>query len=256
MARGLIKSLLLALLLTVFGCQGEPSTPSAGLSGGGGKEAAGSGAGAEAPSRQSDDGGASEAQKLSKLLRSDDTSVRQWAAEKLVADRTVAAHAVPALTSALNDPDDRVRWWAAVALGQLGAPAAPAIPALTECIKHDSVWAVRSECVQAAARAASTGEEALPAILAALADEHDQVQAKGAGAFGQVGRWTPASVPTLAKLLEDERPYVRARAARTLGRVGPPARATVPALEKLTEDSDAQVRLSARDALTRILDED
>ena len=255
MAQGLIKSLLLALLLTVFGCQGKPSAPSTGLSGGGGKGAGGSGAGAEAPTRQSGDSGASEAQTLSKLLRSDDVSVRQWAGQQLVEDRAVAAQAVPALTSALNDSDDQVRWWAAVALGQLGAPAAPAIPVLTECVKHDSAWAVRSECVQAAARAASTGEEALPAILAALADEDEQVQAKGAVAFGQVKHWTPASVPALAKALEDERPWVRSRAAQSLGRVGPPARATVPALEKLMEDSDAQVRLSVRDALPKILNQ-
>ena len=261
MAQGPIKFLLLALLLGVFGCQGKPSTPPASPTGDGGNQAAGSGAGAEAPSQQWADSGVPEAQVLSKLLRSEDVSVRRWACEKLVSDRavgkiqTAAAEEVSALALALSDPDDQVRFWAAVALGHIGPPAAPAIPALTERIKQDPLWTIRAESVQAVARAVSTGEEALPAILAALADEDEQVQSKGAYALGQVEHWGPGAVPALTKLLEDERTWVRARAAESLSRVGPPAKAAAPALKKLADDDDAHVRLSARDALAKILNE-
>jgi len=245
-----IKFALFALPLIVLGCQGKPSVSPVG-SGGGGRRAA-AGPEATATPQPSSESGASEAQIVSKLLRSDDAEVRRWAAQRLLNHPELALEVVPAMGEALSDPDGEVRYWVASTLSQVGPPAASVIPALTKCAQVDPMWAVRAECIKAVARAAPTGEAAMPAILIGLADEDAQVQSRSAFALGQVERWEPDSVPALAKLLEDDRTYVRARAAESLGRVGPPAKSAVPALERLTQDTDAHVRLASSDALSKI----
>lgn len=253
MVQRLVKFALFALPLIVLGCQGKPSVSPAGSGGSGRNGAAGARPEATATPQQSSDSSAAEGKMVSKLLRSDDVTVRRWAAQRLLNNSELALEAVPAMAEALSDPDGEVRYWVASTLSHVGPPAAPVIPALTKCAEVDPVWAVRAECIKAVARAAPTGEAALPAILVGLADDEEQVQSRSAVALGQVERWEPGAVPALTELLKDERTYVRANAAESLGRVGPPAKSAVPALERLTQDTDAHVRLASSDALSKIL---
>ncbi len=91
--------------------------------------------------------------------------------------------------------------------------------------------------------------DAVPALIAALADADPYVNGEATNALGRIGA---ASVPALVRALEDPRENVRWCAAIALGKVGPGARPAVPALVRALGDTNADVRYCAAIALGSI----
>ena len=89
------------------------------------------------------------------------------------------------------------------------------------------------------------GPEAVPVLIAALADRSEKVRHVAADALGQIG--DPRAVPPLAAALKDEAEEVRSEAADALGRLDD--RTAVPALIEALGDGEPSVRRAAAGAL-------
>ena len=154
------------------------------------------------------------------LLAEDDADARWWAVRALAASGE--ATAVPLLIPALNDPDEPVRCAAALALGQLLAPGRR----------------------QGVGSAVFWSEEAIPALVARLADESGWVRQSAADGLALIGE---AAVEALVQALQDGRDGVRVRAAYALNKIRSPQAAT-PLFQALN-DTNYLVRTYAYEAL-------
>lgn len=103
---------------------------------------------------------------------------------------------------------------------------------------QDRRWWLRADGV----RALGFVEErsALPAILAALDDEHEEVRAAAVDAAGRVG--DPRAIPALIGHLADDSRYQRARMVEALRSLGP---AVTPALVELAGAHPEHAQLAA-----------
>jgi hypothetical protein len=99
-------------------------------------------------------------------------------------------------------------------------------------------WWVRAEGVRALAFVQEPS--ALPAILHALDDEHEEVRAAAVEAAGRLG--DPRAIPALLEHLADGPGYQRARVVEALRILGPPV---TPALVELARARPDQTRLVA-----------
>ena len=145
------------------------------------------------------------------LAAAPDPDVR-WRA--LAALRIVGRpQAIPALSAALLDPDEGIRAGAAVVLGELRA--AQAAPALVKCLADPSPL-VANRATEALER---IGEEAVPALCAALEDERDAVRIHAAKALAAIQ--SPQSVTPLCQAyLHDPNYLVQHYAAEALTAMG------------------------------------
>ncbi len=117
----------------------------------------------------------------------------------------------------------------------------------------DLIQALRSEVVVDRLRAAKDlgrlgwlAREAMPALVAVLADGDTKVREAAAQAVGQMG---PEALPTLSAMLGHQDKYVRRHAVWAMGKLGPLAR---PALSDLCEslrDPDPRTASGAAQAL-------
>ncbi len=120
------------------------------------------------------------------------------------------------LIVALKDKDTQVRGAAATALGQIGPAAEDAIPALVAALADDAEW---------------HGSPNYPGIPV-------NVRWDASKALGRIGS---VAVPALMTALEDREAKVRASAASALSAIGPGATAAVPALSAALRDNDRSV---------------
>lgn len=157
-------------------------------------------------------------QALSETLQDKSAYVRNLAAVALGEIKDPSA--VPALSVALTDSDESVGWTAAKSLGEIKDPSA--VPALIEALKGCEY--IRWQVAGALRR---IGVAAMPALLAALMDEHRWVREGAAHALGEIQDRT--AVPALCEALKDEEPDVRWAVARALGEIGDPL--AIPALK-------------------------
>jgi HEAT repeat protein len=97
--------------------------------------------------------------------------------------RTIGAPAVEPLTAALASDDERTVRTAAWCLERMETTGAA--PALIDVLRRHASWRVRAAAAQALARGA--GREALPALIAALADTAGAVRKAAAYALGEHG---------------------------------------------------------------------
>lgn len=181
------------------------------------------------------------ADSLLKLLSDHDAPVRVSAA---VALWQVERHpkAIPALESMLRDRSVSTAYEAASALGELGTEAEPAVPALIAALAYEDDDMRRT----AAYVLGRVGPAAIPAVRGLLATTDERTKCQAVEALGWIGS---ASVSALTECLADPGPSVRRAAARALGRLGAAAKPAEPALVKAVSDPDRDVRDAAALAL-------
>lgn len=183
--------------------------------------------------------------------------------------------AVPGLARLLASRNYRVADAALYALGKIGTQES--LSEITKILDHPTRWT--QDRIAAAVEAVGTratnllirnleegtpqtrtlsaeilakvgGEEALPALRAALRDPHTDVRARAAAALGRL-RDRDSREPLLAAL-EDARWEVRSQAAKALGELEDPA--ALPQLANALRDSEWWVRTNAEEAMRRMGD--
>ena len=144
-------------------------------------------------------------------------------------------------------------------LGERGAPNAAvfgaaqgALLGFTRSLGLEWVrGGVRVNAASALGKMGEVAKDAVPALIEALNDSHEQVRRKSASALGYIGAKARIAVPALIRALSvDESASVRSATARALGQIGDPA--AVSALIKVLHDMDKVVRNGASAALVQI----
>jgi RNA polymerase sigma factor (sigma-70 family) len=131
---------------------------------------------------------------------------------------------------------------AEIALGRIGQDA---IPALLKAAADDY-----PRCGVAAARAiGAMGRPAVAPLLRATADPNANVRLVAYQALGSVGAVSREVPPVLARAVKDDNLAIRQAAIRSLGEIGPEARDAVSALLDVLKNGDAGLRLQALTAL-------
>jgi CubicO group peptidase (beta-lactamase class C family) len=105
--------------------------------------------------------------------------------------------------------------------------------------------------VPVCASGAGAPEDAVPALVAALADTDARVREDAAQALGRIGPAARDAIDPLVATFSGTDPYVAGAAAIALARIGAEA---VPALLRALTDADASVRWSAAITLGRLGD--
>jgi HEAT repeat protein len=95
---------------------------------------------------------------------------------------------------------------------------------------------------------ARIGNDAVPALVAALSDHDAEVRAYACRALSVMGERASPAVPSLIERLSDSDENVRRSAARALGQIGPNARAAIPALIELMRNQKPPAHPSNRPA--------
>ncbi|MBC8351886.1 MAG: HEAT repeat domain-containing protein [Planctomycetes bacterium] len=210
---------------------------------------------------------------LAKSITDDDSRVRRSSVISLGQIGTTAGLAVPQLVDALDDQPvcaDVIR-----SLVQIGEDA---IPRLTEALANDSVRLEAAEVLRqldpaaakqlgieettkadlnalrmsihdvdrgipsrtsAAERLGKLGLDAAPVLIAAFADNANEVVRASSAAFQAIG---PAAVPLLREALKHESGRVRAAAIDALAAIGSDANNALPDLMTSLTDADREVR--------------
>ncbi len=226
----------------------------------------------EEPEGETDETVLTPLERYLKALQDDSEEVRAAAIEAL---RGMGEPAIDALIGALRDKSYVVRIAAAEALGDMGGTRAveplagvlgdtdqdvriAAAAALGRLRDRRAVRPLRDLCSDpyvgvrhaAADALAAIGEEALDALLAALADPATIVRVAAARALGIMK--DPRAVPPLIDCLNDPGQEVRWSAAQALGDIGAPA---IAALSLVLKGGSKIERLAAIDALWKIVDD-
>lgn len=222
-------------------------------------------------------------QEVSKLLDSNDSSIRLAAAYALTASppeyhgdaikklgallkdsesaqhRYIAANglsrfgkpALPMVLDVLKDPNARGRADAAVALGLLKDPET--VPVLLDLLQSEKPVQedqnhFQSTLAQALVR---IGNAAVPGLVKILESDDQRTTQLAALALGQIN--DKSATPFLIKSLQSDRAHVRDSAALALAGMGPTALESENALtEAMQKDSSPMVRLAAAYALARV----
>ncbi len=167
------------------------------------------------------------------------------------------AELLPALRPLLADADPDRRWWGVRALALVGGPEAAR---LSEESLADADEAIR--CAAALALGHLRAAQAVPALMARLADASGWVRDSAADALALIGE--PA-LAALTDALADPRDAVRVRAAGAVRKIilpglrdlkiaaAPPIyRAAIEALYRALNDSNRLVRTNAYETLDRL----
>jgi len=183
-----------------------------------------------------------------KALKDEQADARRHAAHCLWLIGAEAPEATPALLEALHDKDGEVRREAAQALGRTGKQDGNVLGALLESLK-DEVATVR---VTAAAALYELHEQAkpqrqaiFPALIEALKDNDEEVQAWSALLIGKLGS-DKAAVPNLMAVLKASSARARMNAANALAILGPESKPAFSVLMELAKnDENVSVRTNA-----------
>lgn len=87
------------------------------------------------------------------------------------------------LVKELGDSNGMIRTYATVAVSRMGEPA---VPALTKALSHQDLG-VRWNAVVALNTMDEPAKLAVPALIKALKDEHQEIRATAAGALAKTG---------------------------------------------------------------------
>lgn len=155
---------------------------------------------------------------------------------------------VPALLDKLADESEMTRRHAAYALSSIGVPA---VAPLTGILTHAQL-ATRTDAVTILGDIGLAAAPAIPALIKASKDPHEDVRRRAAEALGTVCQAAPTAVPALVAALSDDQAQVRQAATFALCRLGFYAADAVEALEQVLDDENRYVRADALHALERI----
>ena len=163
------------------------------------------------------------------LLRHDEVSFRQFAADASIDLAPETESIQPALRQALGDRDAMVAADSARALGALGEKASPSVAALVKSLSHQDAY-VRIYAAEALASIGPKAGAAARDLATALGDPIPGVRWAAGEALTGIGPDAQLAVPQLIEALKDEFLYVRICAAGALGSIGPKAQAAREAL--------------------------
>lgn len=132
---------------------------------------------------------------------------------------SAASHAaLPLLQPAMASESDLVRRYAVFAAGEHGPAAADLAPDLIQRLEDDSPW-VRRTAVESLSLI-EDADQAVPALVRALADEDDQVRFSTALSLARYKAAAAPAVDALCASLKDENRYVRGFAVEALRQIG------------------------------------
>ena len=172
---------------------------------------------------------------LLELLRHEQVSFRQFAADAFIDLTPETVSIQPALRRALRDEDSMVAADAARALGALGHRASPSVGALVRALSHEEPH-VRIYAAEALASIGPKAQAATKALARALSDPIPGVRWAAGEALASIGPAAHTAVPHLIEALKDEFLYVRICAAGALGSIGPKAHSAREALRAAAND--------------------
>jgi HEAT repeat protein len=156
--------------------------------------------------------------------------------------------AVPCLVKVLKGNDTKLREIAAHALGGIGPDARAAIPVLAKYLKEG--YGLNHVCAaQTLYHLDPKNELIIPALISGLTDKDHFERARAARLLQEIRPKKTAIVRALIETLKDADPNMRADAAGALERIGPFAVDAIPALTVLLKDKDPNVRYTARQAI-------
>lgn len=179
---------------------------------------------------------------MAAALGSDDLRIQ--AARALSGFGPSSKSAIPDLVSLLKEPSPDLRIAVCQALGATLDPDA-ALPLLGQLRSKDQ--AAQAAAI-ALARLGPAARPALPALIAALTKDKQEVQF----ARPVLERLGETAVPSLREALESSDDGIRLGAAEVLGLLGPRAGGTAEALVARLEDKKPVVALEAAQALVRV----
>jgi uncharacterized protein (TIGR02996 family) len=126
----------------------------------------------------------------------------------------------------------------------------PIVAGLAELLKH-AEWYVRKQAAVCLGHIGPKAKAAIPALLAAMKDEHSAVRKAAAAAVTDIGADESAGTETLRDALNDTHHRVRQEAAKILGAMG--AKADVLGeLAKRLESKTPKERIAAVEALGQL----
>lgn len=169
------------------------------------------------------------------LLRHEQVSFRQFAADAFIDLTPETVSIQPALRRALRDEDSMVAADAARALGALGHRASPSVGALVRALSHEEPH-VRIYAAEALASIGPNAQAATKDLARALSDPIPGVRWAAGEALASIGPAAHTAVPHLIEALKDEFLYVRICAAGALGSIGPKAQPAREALRAAAND--------------------
>lgn len=173
---------------------------------------------------------------LQKMLSEEGVSVKRFAVKALGEMGDGAAESVTAVARlAVEDRDADVRKQAFESLGKIAPTDERTVVAASKGLEDRSAGVYR----QAAKTLAGTRD--VPALLAALEHEDDEVGKTADEALKKV-RFAKKHLDVLSKLLESKRELARNRAIEALGDLGADAAGAVPALSRSLKDAGQEER--------------
>jgi len=96
------------------------------------------------------------------------------------------------------------------------------------------------------------GQAAVPALTAALADEHYDVRRSAIDALGLIGSPAASALSDLSKAQQDDHFLIRDHAALAITRIGPPEQSLLPILTAAAKSaSDAEMRQALAERLAK-----
>jgi HEAT repeat protein len=111
---------------------------------------------------------------------------------------------------------------------------------------------MRYDAVKRLPRLGPTNKDAVPLLIAALADSSEDVRWVATDGLAKSGTAAAAATPKLIDALHDRYPLVRAGAAHALSSMGTAGLVARPALTTALNDRDADVRDEAKRALATL----
>jgi HEAT repeat protein len=187
-------------------------------------------------------------------LNSDDSVVRQRAAQVLAEIPAAGALAVSSLTQALFDDDEIVRVAVLHALENLGPRAAPAIQALVGIVRDNNDIIERGFAADVLAAIGPVAGEAVPELAKCIEEPGDGAtrtffRLKVANALWQISGEPDHLLAIGNEAAHDSEWWLRHKATICLGEVGPVA---VSDLRRLLDDEHPNVRRVAAESLRKI----
>jgi HEAT repeat protein len=168
----------------------------------------------------------------STLVANPDAAVRKSAAEALAWRAKNELDVVPALlTSTLNDKDETVRQVAEASLTELKLSRAKAIQVCAEQLSGSTYAELALK---------NSGQQAVPALIAALESTDPLTREKAARTLGSIGEAAAEATRALTKTMHDKNLNVRLAAAKGLWNVTKNADLVGPVLVELLKAHSAE----------------
>ncbi|MCA9218487.1 MAG: HEAT repeat domain-containing protein, partial [Planctomycetales bacterium] len=183
---------------------------------------------------------------LGRATRDRDTQVYSLSVDALARLGADAAPAINFLIDRLEDSDQQKRYRAAYALGSMGSAS---VPTLQEIISANAGRYRTEAAVRALSWAGKDAALAIPSLVAALANEKEDVADAACETLWKIG---DVSADALLASLTSDNAQVRRLAAQSLGHIEGSHPEWSSSIVPLLTDSDAGVRAAATESFASL----